>query len=322
MLLDGRVGKPGTSTPYRIDFDEGLANKLTIGGRTLSPAFLDTTAHAKKHLYLNGTPASGDVVKCSFTLADGKTATETVVATGAESTTELAKRVIHAINYNKILAEENGVVVRRQIRGKDPSLQFLVEARNAGPQGILIAVDYSIVPAKQGEGLDYRAAFKGRLQDNADMLTSRGMLMLWCGAREVRSQWTFDTRTIPDGLHTLRAVARDGTAVRTQGYCVVPFVVRNSDLECAVTGIEDGQQLTLGSKPRLTTEVTGAAGGRVTVDYIVEGKVAATETSAPHNFVLKTSDYGPGAYSVQARVTDSSGQRAVSTPVKVVVSRR
>lgn len=55
----------------------------------------------------------------------------------------------------------------------------------------------------------------------------RGCVQISCGLKQLSVNFVWDSRTVPDGVHTLRAVVKDGTAVETQGHAQKTITVRN-----------------------------------------------------------------------------------------------
>ena len=80
---------------------------------------------------------------------------------------------------------------------------------------------------------------------------------------------------------------------------------------------------------------TGAVAGSVTleavvsdevkvtgVEFLVDGKVLATDTEAPYSVVWDTTKVANGEHSVQARGNVAEGAAVVSKPLKVVVANQ
>ena len=66
------------------------------------------------------------------------------------------------------------------------------------------------MPATPGRGLGPPVTYEGRLKDNLDLLSSRGMLLFRRGRETLDAEFSWDTTLVADGPHTLRLVARDG----------------------------------------------------------------------------------------------------------------
>ncbi|GAA5042709.1 hypothetical protein GCM10011506_45470 [Marivirga lumbricoides] len=100
--------------------------------------------------------------------------------------------------------------------------------------------------------------------------------------------------------------------------------------EAAGTGVELNAKPTvsLSSPEANTTYPSGSAvtieanasdsDGSVTkVEFLVNGTVAGTDTSAPYSFTV--TDLADGSYSISARATDNEGATATSTSVNVII---
>ena len=226
MLMDGRIGKPGTSTPYRIEVRQGLGPKPSLRAWTLTPTFLDGEYRARKYLPLRGIANEGDVVQCVFSLYGGNTTTTRVEATEGEDAYLVLSRFAEVINADPVLRGTNGVQAT-DLKGGGENAEFSLAAREAGPQGAGITIKYMVTPAGKDGGLGTVVNYEGRLKDTMDLLSSRGMIQFACGKEELETSFTIDTTEYPDGPHTLRVVTRDGTAVQTQGHLLLPLVFRN-----------------------------------------------------------------------------------------------
>lgn len=142
--------------------------------------------------------------------------------------------------------------------------------------------------------------------------------------------WRWDTRTAPDGRHTLR--------LRTTG------AAGEADLDEAVVGVDNlppvaamtqpaagevwlgGLRLVQGSglsavavgALRVAADASDAGSGVAGASLLVDGKVRATTSAPPYAFTWKAQDEAAGAHLVQVRVWDRVGHVTVTDGVEVV----
>ncbi|HOW96840.1 MAG TPA: TIGR03790 family protein [Kiritimatiellia bacterium] len=320
MLMDGRIGKRGSTTPYGARVEQGLGPPPGFGARNLTPALLDGTYAARKYVMLQGAAAAGDAVECRVTLGNGLIATARVEAAEGEAALDVAKRLKAALDSHPVLAGPDGIRIA-DLKAKADRADFALESRTAGPPGVAILLRYAILPKTPGAGLAPPVAYEGRLSDNMDLMSSRGMLLFHCGRETLAAEFPWDTSGIPDGPHVLRLVARDGTAVQTQGHAFVPVVVRNTDRRCRLTGVESGQVVRAGARLSLGVECEPADFPVGAVDFLVEGKIADRAGKAPFHGTVDTAPYRGGRVSVQVRVADADGRQTLSDPVWISVPR-
>ena len=320
MLMDGRIGKSGATTSCRARVEQGLGPAPEFEARTLTPTLLDGVYPARKYVPLQGKAAAGDAVECRVTLAGGLTVTARVEAAEGEEAFAVAGRLIEAIHRHPALAASNGVRATNW-KGRGERADFAIEARTAGAAGLAILIRYAILPREPGRGLGPPVAYEGRLTDNIDLMSPRGMAMFRSGHEKLDASFTWDTTGVPDGPHALRLVARDGTAVQVQGHAVVPVTVRNTDRSCRLTGVEDGQAVKGGSRLSLGVEMMPQDAVLQCVDFLVEGKIAARAETAPFAAPVDTAPYRGGRVSVQALATADGGRQVLSEPVWIDVSR-
>lgn len=228
VLMDGRIGKPGATTRYGARVEAGLGPPPALSIRALTPAFMDSTYPARKYLLLRGPAQEGDAVECRITVAAGTVVTARVAAAEGEAATSVVARLERALRDDPLLGGEEGVrLANRKSSGEQ--VEFSLEASRPGATGMALLLEYHILPAQAGTGLGPPVAYRGRLGDTIDLLSSRGMLQLACGRETLEAEAVLDTAAHPAGPHALRFVARDGTAVQTQGHALLPLVFRHAD---------------------------------------------------------------------------------------------
>ena len=161
--------------------------------------------------------------------------------------------------------------------------------------------------------------YDGPLAGNQDVLSARGLVSIARGLSQLVVATPLDTRLLEDGPHTLRAVAFDGTAARTQGDTVVSFLVDNHDLDCALITPADQEAYLYGQEVRMQAVVDGGAGVVTSVEYRVEGRVVATASSPPYPGGFSTADVGIGRVTLQALARTDAGESTLSLPVEVLI---
>jgi hypothetical protein len=117
----------------------------------------------------------------------------------------------------------------------------------------------------------------------------------------------------------LHAVARDGSAVQSQGHYYLPLVVSNSAFSCRLLSPTSGTVTVLGSNISAEASVTNVPGAVTQVVFHVEGKSFSADTAAPWQTVFDTRTAGTGKIEVQAEAFDSTGVRSFSDTVEVDV---
>lgn len=228
MLMDGRIGKAGSTTPVKVRVEAGLGPAPALTARALTPTFLDSLYPARKQLLLRGPANQGDAVECLLTLADGATGTARVEAVQGEAAAAVVERLAQALREHPVLKTEKGVRLTH-VKSTGPQVEFSLEAARRGAPGIALLLKYRIRPARTDSGLGPAVTYEGRLGDTLDLLSSRALLQFACGSESLRTELVIDTAGWPDGAHTLRFVARDGTAVQTQGHSLLPLSKRPTD---------------------------------------------------------------------------------------------
>ncbi|GAA5647279.1 Ig-like domain-containing protein [Vibrio proteolyticus] len=126
-----------------------------------------------------------------------------------------------------------------------------------------------------------------------------------------RTGWSATTL----GSNTLKAVATDNEGNRAESSVTV--TVSDQDLVVALTSPASGQNLALGKATTLSADATSLTGSIRQVDFVVNGAVVGTDTSAPYQY-----SWTPGAvgdYTIAAEAIDNSGQHSLSDAASVKV---
>ena len=168
-----------------------------------------------------------------------------------------------------------------------------------------------------GSGL-VNTSFSANFDSNADVLGSRGAIFLAAGEAGPNASYNLTTTALPDGPHTLRVVAYEGTAVATQGHAVIPFVVDNHEAECTVDAPADLSRWVHGESISVNANATSDVAITQMILY-AEGKTVATSAVDTVGATLDTLDYGVGALPLQCLAVDALGRAVVSEVVFVEI---
>lgn len=138
------------------------------------------------------------------------------------------------------------------------------------------------------------------------------------GAEDTSSPYSVSWNTttgFPDGPHTVSAVARDA-AGNTTTSSVVNVTVNNTVADTTPPSVSI-------SAPPAGTGVSGnptivnvSASDNVavtTVQIMLDGVLAGTDTAAPYSFTLDTSTLSAGTHTIQGRANDAAGNLSVSS---------
>lgn len=307
-----RLAHPGTPVAglaCAVGVTQGAGSLLGLSAHAPSPAFLSPRYRARRMVWVEGTAVAGSsTLAAEVTRLDGVTVSTSVTATAGEGRAALMQRLFNAINADPAFNQTNGV------QGV-----YLVDYPTVSATvGHLVSVDQThrapliaFAWTASGGGLT-NAVTQGFLDENADVTTGRAMLFLSAGRTNATASVEIDTTLLPDGPHTARVMAYEGTAVATPGSTSVAFTVNNHDLGSALTW------------PR--PEAWVLQGSMVTAQVAVAGNQPITQTSLwvegkphPSGFVWNSSTFGPGRVSIQARVRDAIDREAWSEVVWVRV---
>jgi uncharacterized protein (TIGR03790 family) len=318
QLVYTNYGQQVGNLAYAINCLTGTASALSLSGTALTTNLLESVYPARELFpcYLNP-PDPGDILRLTVTLQDGTVTTNEIVAATNDTADAMMTRLYNAVNSNSVLQATNGVFATDYLLTSQA--EFWLQAMQPGPQGYNIKVKFDIVSAWPSSGLRNTTAFTDNMNDNIDVLTARGNILLACGATNLNAQYALQTGLLPDGPHTLRVVAYEGTALRTQGYSEIPVVVSNSTFACDLVSPTNGQAFVLGDTVSSTATVSGAVGTVTQAVLLVEGKPVASSTNAPFVFSWPTLTYGVGTVGVQFVAWDSSNSVALSPTAHITL---
>lgn len=318
QLVHTNFGASGATNQLRVSAGIGTADVLHVSAFGLATQFMDSVYPAREFLGLSGSADAGDVVRCVITLTNGTVVTNEITATGGESAESALGRLRDLINTNAALANVDGVVAK-YLETTDIT-ELSLEARTPGPEGYNLWVDFTVVPQPgPPPGFTTNWSFSDHFNDNSDVLRPRALVRLAEGVTNLVAGHVWDTTTVPDGPHDLRAVAFEGTAVRVQGRTVATVRVKNHALTCALDAPAAGRYFLRGAAVTATVSTAGAAGTVTQVTLFVEGKPSGVDTSPPYAFAWSTTNTGIGVVGVQARADSDAGESTLSERVEVIV---
>jgi hypothetical protein len=132
--------------------------------------------------------------------------------------------------------------------------------------------------------------------------------------------WSFawNSTDVANGSHQVGARAFD--AAGNQGHATPVSVTVTNDLTPPTTAITTPGA---GSVVAGTTLVTASASddvGVTQVEFLLDGGVVATDTSAPYNWNWNTTTTPDGVHELRSRAFDASGKTTISATVSVTVS--
>jgi uncharacterized protein (TIGR03790 family) len=318
-LVYTNYGQSGADLAYSVATLVGTAAELTVWGEALSTNLLESVYPAREYFLIYGLANSGDVISCAVTLTNAVTVTNRIVAEAGETPASLMNRLIQAVNTNAVLQLTNGVLAANPQPLGGLLASGSLEARTPGPGGFHLALDYQVLPAIPGSGLSNTVSFVDQFNDNAEVLTARGQALFQRGRPEIQTQFVWNTAGWPDGPHTVRLVAREGTGVEAQGHAIVPVMISNSALACFIVWPTNGHRVALGEWVSVTARVDNVISSITQAQILVQQKVLQTHTAEPYTATWNSLDYGVGRVSVQARAFDGAGPATVSEAILVEI---
>ena len=311
------AGLPGQTNTCLVSASQGAAGESTLFAHGVYTNFLESRAQARKLITLSGTPASGDVVRIEITTLGGLTVTNTVVSEATNDTGfVLLSNLVAAVNSNPLLQGTDGCQAKWVYKPRwwDPKFgEAYLVARTNGWAGYSLSA--SVLDVKQpGSGLT-NDNVSGIFSHNEPDLTARAQIFVSAGRTNLAADYVLDTTTLPDGPHEILVVAREGTAVGTQGRLKRSFVVKNHDLTCAITNLDAVTYAVLGQSLEVHVAAEDPGGTVTNVEFRAEGKWVASSNSEPYSFSLETALYGIGPVTLQAQAFSDQGKVTLSEPV-------
>ena len=242
-LIYKEFNHAGDNAPVTATVSQGTASALTLGTGLAATNLVPSIYPARKIFYLMTHSSAGananDSLTCILTLTNGVAVTNILVASQGEKATNILERLRSAIVTNTILTATNGV--RYDRLAILPS--WLVNsggffARTPGPDGWGIQIDYIVNAVSNNSGLVTNVNFSSFMDDYADDLRPRASILFHVRPTNdiLSATATVNTTNLPDGLHTLDFVARDGSAVAAQSRLTIPIIVCNASPQLALLG--------------------------------------------------------------------------------------
>ncbi len=316
------IGVPGTSLTCTAGTSIGVATELTVWAVSPFTNFLPSTYCAYEQLTLSGVPVSGDVLRVTVTNLSGVTVTNEAVAMPEDDRNTLLNKLASVVNSNTALAGSDGcemkwVTVTTIYENASTHEAYLVARTNTW-EGALLHANYEVV--KQPGSTLVGPGFDDYFNDNDDVLSARATVFLAAGRTNLSAAYTLSTTNLPDGPHTLTAVAYEGTAVKCQGRVSVSFIVDNNKSTCNITNPLAGATFLLGedipvhvyAAPEIGTSITG-------VDLFAEGKWVASTGAPPYAFQVPCTNYGVGQLTLQAKAWPTNSTPVLSTNCVVTI---
>ncbi len=318
-LVQDQLGARGTGITYSVT---AAGSNLTVSAEAAN--LVEMPYPARQEISLSGTPEPGDSLSLSITpLGGGPIVSHIVSQQAGDGLDDLFIRLQNAVNLDANLQTSAGCIMKYRKLYKNASqvvvaVEAFLVARTNGWEGYNLQADYQVNsnPTSGMEGPDYQGSFSS----NEGVMSARGTVFLSMGRSNLVGMVQLDTTTLPDGPHTLRAVAYDGSAVRTQGLSQqVPFVVSNHTLRCSLSTPGDGTAFLVGQDVRWEALATGGAGAVTSVEFFVEGKLDSAVSGAPFTNVFSTTGYGVGAMGIQALAHNDAGESVLSERVEILL---
>ena len=129
-------------------------------------------------------------------------------------------------------------------------------------------------------------------------------------------EWSWNTTTTLDGTHSVTSKAFDA-ADNSASSAAVSVTVDNSAPSTSITAPAAG--VTVAG----TTLVTASASDNTAVtavEFLLDGVLKSTDTTAPYEWSWDTTSAANGSHSLTSRASDSAGNSATSAAVSVTVS--
>jgi subtilisin family serine protease len=129
--------------------------------------------------------------------------------------------------------------------------------------------------------------------------------------------WSVNTTSLSNSSHSLMAVAKD--TLGNSSSAAISVTVNNSVPDAtpptaSVTSPANGATVS----GNITVSVTAADNvGIASLDLLVDGTSAGTDTAAPYTFKVNTAKWVKGAHTLQARARDAAGNVGLSAVVTV-----
>ncbi len=313
-IVQDALGEPGAALSFDALSAMGSGSELTIRAHPVSTQFIESTASALRAVRIMGTPTAGDVVRATITRLDNVIVTNEITATSGSTARTMMTNLMETINSDTNLQDSQGV--RMALYAQNPNTSSQAEAvfisRTNSWQSYAPHLDFEVISSSLED-----TSASGLLNDNAHVLSARATLFLSAGRTNLSASYVLDTTALPDGPHTLRAVAYDGSGTRTQGHALLPFSVNNHSGTCAIVFPEHGANIAGGNVVTVLVDVALSPGTVTAVQFHAHGQLIAQNDTAPWTFAWDTAEQGAGLIDLQAKSFGDGGEE-VSSAVNTV----
>ncbi len=317
-IVQDAIGAPGTSYTCVASSSSGSASRLTVFARSPFTSFLETTYRAHEQVTLSGTPVSGDVVRAVVTRLDGLTFTNAVVAETNDTALSLLTNLAIAVNGDTNLEDASGCdMTWVAYNANIDQYEGYFRSRTNTWEGENLVLAYAV--SNQPGSTLTGPGFTDNFNDNSNVLAARAMIFLSEGLDTLDSPYDLNTAALADGPHELTAVAYEGTAVRSQGRAIIPFVVDNNSAACAITNPPALTTFLLGDRVTAYVQASPGSGSITSVQFFVEGKLLTATNSTPYVFAFSATNYGVGQLGLQAKAFSSAGEQVLSSNLTIVI---
>ena len=138
------------------------------------------------------------------------------------------------------------------------------------------------------------------------------------GAADTTSPYSAAFTANSVGTYTITAQATDNNGNVTTSTPVTVTIGANAAPTVAITSPGSGLSFGLGNQVLLAAAANDADGSVTTVQFVVNGLVVGTATSAPYNFSWKPTV--AGSFSITAVATDNVGNVTTSAPIGITIT--
>lgn len=206
----------------------GNGSNLSTFLSAAQPAFMASQAIGYQGciVFSNALPTNASM-QFTFTLTNGQAVTVAVTNVLGTNSVALAGQLYNAINANPALQGNDGVQAEDFVPIAN-SVSFNIYAQSPGYQAAQIQVRSRAYWVTM-------SAPQGTLTENLSDLQPRNHLYVSAGAPHIGLTFPLATTNLPDGYHTLTAVAYEGSNVRTETQVSVPVQIQNSSLSATMT---------------------------------------------------------------------------------------
>ena len=213
----------------------GSGESLTTFLRASQPTLLASGALGfQEYLELSNSIPANSWMEFTFIKTNGQSVVVAVTNQSSGNSVALAAQLFTSINANSALQGSDGVEAEDYIVSQYGTFfftSFNLYARSAGYQAAAIQA----IPTVSSFRVPSFTSGGSTLTANLSDLEPRNHLYVTAGASSLSLTFPLDTTTLPDGYHTLTAVAYEGSNVRTETQVTVPVTIQNSSLSATLT---------------------------------------------------------------------------------------